>query len=273
MLYAKTMDTVFLYFGKKGNSDMMPTGMRYCLVLLLVNGACTLSSDGGGENPPSPGFDLANSDPAAVELADSVMEAMGGRENWDNTRFISWRSEGQHEISWDKRSGRVRIESFADSTTYLFHTGRNGGRVQVGEREILASDSLTAMLREGRQVWLKDSFRIVMPFTLKGDGLTLKYLGEERTDSARYNLLQISISGDGPAPAGRFLAFVDLADNLIKLYAKPDPVDPAMNDSVVRIGTYEKRGTIMLPSLEEGSGGPGDVQVHRRLPSEIFEEF
>ena len=42
------------------------------------------------DNPPAPGFDIEHSDPAAVELADSVMAAMGGRDNWDNTRFISW---------------------------------------------------------------------------------------------------------------------------------------------------------------------------------------
>ena len=39
------------------------------------------------ENPPADGFDLENSDEAAMDIADEVMKAMGGRANWDQTRF------------------------------------------------------------------------------------------------------------------------------------------------------------------------------------------
>ena len=72
-----------------------------------------------GVNPPAPGFNLQDSDPAAVELADSVMMAMGGREGWDNTRFISWNFFGRRDLVWDKQTGDVRIESQQDSTIYL----------------------------------------------------------------------------------------------------------------------------------------------------------
>ena len=62
-------------------------------LLAAVLYACstkTPESSISGANPAAEGFDMANSDPAAVELADSIMAAMGGRENWDKTRFISW---------------------------------------------------------------------------------------------------------------------------------------------------------------------------------------
>jgi hypothetical protein len=42
------------------------------------------------ENTADVNFDMLGSDKKAVELADSVMNAMGGRYNWDNTHFIRW---------------------------------------------------------------------------------------------------------------------------------------------------------------------------------------
>lgn len=47
--------------------------------LLLSCGKSKTDTPTPYENPSEEGFDLAHSDPAAVELADSVMSAMGGR--------------------------------------------------------------------------------------------------------------------------------------------------------------------------------------------------
>src|SRR5688572_3473140 len=97
-------------------------------------------------NPPAPGFDLANSDPAAVELADSIMAAMGGRKNWDETRFISWNFFGRRDLVWDKTEGNVRIESIPDSTTYLVNINNLKGRVKIKGQELTEPDSLQKML-------------------------------------------------------------------------------------------------------------------------------
>lgn len=256
---------------------MMPAGMRYCVLLLLVNCACNLSSEkrrnGSNENPPSPGFDIANSDPAAVELADSIMEAMGGRVNWDNTRFISWSFDGERELVWDRRSGNVRIESLPDSTTYLFRIGSGDGRVRIGGKEVVEPDSLSTLLQRGKRLWMNDSFWLVMLSRLKGDGVTLKYLGEERTDTARYNVLQITVSGAGKAPPGEYLAFVDLEDNLIKMISELDGAERDTGDFLMRWDDYRNYGNILLPASGDGNNGPQNIQVHRRLPDEIFEEF
>lgn len=252
---------------------MIPVRMRYCVLLWFISCSCTLSSEqdreGRNGNPPSPGFDLANSDPAAVELADSIMVAMGGRESWDNTRYITWRAGGEHELAWDRRTGNVRMESPGDSTTYLFRTGRAGGRVWIGEKELLEPDSLSVMLRDARSRWINDSFLLVMPFRLKEDGVTLRYLGEERTDSARYNLLQITISEESEAaPPGEYLAFVDLADNLIKVCATLDAASGDTGDLMVRWDNFTWHDNILLPTPSAGK-----VRVHGQLPAEMFEEF
>ena len=122
------------------------------LVMVLSLYACNrLNGTTGFENPASEGFDLANSDPAAVELADSIMVAMGGWENWDNTRFISWSSSGIRNLIWDKKEARVRIESLKDSTTYIVDLETLTGKVYIKGQEVTRSDSLKNMLTRAKK--------------------------------------------------------------------------------------------------------------------------
>ncbi|HEY4653627.1 MAG TPA: hypothetical protein VIH22_03890 [Cyclobacteriaceae bacterium] len=255
----------------------MGSGMRYCVVLLVINYACTTSSDDGrtaaAKNPPAPGFDLANSDPAAVELADSIMVAMGGRENWDNTRFISWNFEGRHDLVWDKQTGNVRIESSDDSAIYLLNVKTNKGRVLESGREVISPDSLSDKLRKARTIWANDSYWLVMPFRLKSNGVTLKYLGEERTDSARYNVLQLTITKTAVAPGGRYIAYVDLTDNLVKAWSDFSDSGPDTGETVLPWDNYRRYGNILLSADRTGGTGPRDVRVDSRLPDELFTEF
>src|SRR5690349_5913411 len=97
---------------------------------VLILAACG-KVEQDNSNTPEEGFNLEGSDPAAVELADSVMAAMGGRANWNKTRFISWSFSGRRNLVWDKQSGRVRIESLEDNTTYLVNVNNGQGRVRV----------------------------------------------------------------------------------------------------------------------------------------------
>ena len=122
------------------------------LVIVVSLYACNrLNETTGFENPASEGFDLANSDPAAVELADSIMVAMGGWENWDNTRFISWNSFGIRNLIWDKKEERARIESLKDSTTYLVDLKTLTGKVFIKGQEVTRSDSLKKHVEPGKK--------------------------------------------------------------------------------------------------------------------------
>jgi hypothetical protein len=51
------------------------------------------------KNPPAAGFDEAGSDAKAIQIADMAMEAMGGRKNWDKTRYIAWNFFGNRKLS------------------------------------------------------------------------------------------------------------------------------------------------------------------------------
>lgn len=45
--------------------------------------------------PAARGFKLENSDPQAVKLADKVMVKLGGWENWEKTRYVTWKFFGR----------------------------------------------------------------------------------------------------------------------------------------------------------------------------------
>ncbi len=49
-------------------------------------------------------------DPEAVELAERVLEAMGGEEAWAATRFIRFDFFGFRLHHWDRHTGRHRLE-------------------------------------------------------------------------------------------------------------------------------------------------------------------
>ena len=62
------------------------------------------------ENPAAPGFNAEGSDQKAITIEDSVMETMGGRQAWDNTRYLTWRFFGRRRHVWDKYTGDIRVE-------------------------------------------------------------------------------------------------------------------------------------------------------------------
>jgi hypothetical protein len=226
------------------------------------------------ENPAAEGFDLANSDPAAVELADSIMQAMGGRANWDKTRFISWNFFGRRNLVWDKHEGRVRIEAPGDSIIYLVNVKTGEGKVQVKGEELTQPDSVKKMLNEAKSIWINDSYWLVMPFKLKDSGVTLKYLGEDTlNDGGKCNILELTFKNVGDTPDNKYRIFVDLKDNLVKKWAY---YENASQDSASRIwpfDNYKKYGDILLSADRSDGRGPKDVKVSDELPDKVFTEF
>jgi hypothetical protein len=225
-------------------------------------------------NPPAEGFDLAHSDPAAVELADSVMKAMGGRGNWDKTRFISWNFFGRRNLVWDKHQGRVRIESQPDSTIYLVNLNSLEGRVQVKGQELTESDSLKKMLERGKSIWINDSYWLVMPFKLKDSGVTLKYLGEDTLQTgAKCNVMELTFKNVGDTPQNKYRVYVDLKDNLVKQWSYYNSAEQDSANFTRPWDNYKQYGNILLSADRSDSGGPRNVKVDDSLPDKIFVEF
>jgi hypothetical protein len=225
-------------------------------------------------NPPAPGFDLAHSDPAAIELADSIMMAMGGRRNWDETRFISWNFAGRRDLAWDKKTGDVRIESHPDSTTYLVNVNTLKGRVQIKGQELSEPDSLQKMLQRGKSIWINDSYWLLMPFKLKDTGVTLKYLGEDTTTTGiRCNVLQLTFKNVGDTPQNKYKVYVGTADNLVKEWAYYKDASQDAPSQVWPWDNYQQHGNLLLSADRSDNRGPRNVRIDSSLPRDVFTEF
>ena len=246
------------------------------IILIAISGCQQDSRDHAvnGVNPPAPGFDSPHSDPAAVELADSIMAAMGGRQNWDKTRYISWNFFGRRNLVWDKAEGNVRIESIPDSTTYLVNINSLKGRVQIKGQEITQPDSLQKMLAQGKSIWINDSYWLVMPFKLKDTGVTLKYLGEDTTRTGRKcNVLELTFQNVGDTPENKYRVYVDLKDNLVKQWAYYKEANQDSASQIWPWDNYKKYGNILLSADRSDDKGPRNVRVDEKLPSNVFTEF
>lgn len=252
--------------------------MKYVIALFLI-GALVWSCSGPApkslseRNPAAPGFDSIGSDPAAVQLADSIMEAMGGRENWDKTRFISWNFFGRRNLVWDKHQGRVRIESMPDSTTYLVNVNTGEGKVRIKGVELTDADSLKKMLSRAKSIWINDSYWLVMPFKLKDSGVTLKYMGEDTLMAQRYNVLQLTFSSVGDTPNNKYKLYVDIKDKLVRQWAFYADAKKDTPNFIRPWDSYQQYGSIKLSADRSDNGGPKSVTVADALPDSIFTEF
>jgi hypothetical protein len=254
--------------------------MKFKTLIILLPVIATLTAcnrpnnNEGFKNPAAEGFDQANSDPAAVELADSIMEAMGGWENWNNTRFISWNFFGNRNLVWDKKEERARIESLNDSITYLINLKTVTGKVWVKGQLITESDSLNKMLHRAKSIWINDSYWLVMPFKLKDSGVTLKYLGEDTLKTGgRCNVLQLTFNNVGDTPQNKYHVYVDLADNLVKQWAYYSNASQDTASFIRPWDNYKRYGRILLSADRSDGGGPKDVSVANTLDEKIFTEL
>jgi hypothetical protein len=242
--------------------------------VLFLGFACQQVSQTPLINPPAPGFNSAESDEVAVQIADKMMEAMGGRKNWDDTRCISWNFFGRRHLVWNKSTGDVRIDIPADSTTFLLNIQTIQGKAKIGSNEISHPDSLSKYLERGKRIWINDAYWLFMPFKLKDDGVTLKYVSEDTLPGALpADLLSLTFENVGVTPQNKYHVWVDKSDHLIKqwgFYRNRDQEEPPR---IWPWDNYQKYGEILLSGDRSDQSGPRQIQVFDELAESVFTSF
>lgn len=225
-------------------------------------------------NPPAPGFDAAGSDAKAIEIADAVMERMGGRAAWDSTRYITWKFFGNRQHLWDKHSGDVRIEGVGreDEKPYLILMNLHSkeGRAWHDGVEINDAAALAGMLENGESAWINDSYWIAMPYKLKDTGVTLKYAGEgTMVDERSAEVLELTFEGVGRTPENKYRVYVAKDSGLVEqwdFYAQASDPEPRFQ---VPWHNWQRHGSIML-SDDRGRGKHTGLAVLDAVPEGIF---
>ena len=190
---------------------------------------------------PSPRAETAASDPRAIEIADRVMKALGGRERWDRLRYLRWTFEvavndtlrpGRRH-SWNKHTGWHRVDgtnAAGQPYCYIENLNDSTGMAWVSGVRI-EGDSLKKLMRRAHATWINDSYWFLMPYKLRDPGVTLKYEGEVRDSTdAVHDRLALSFENVGMTPGDRYWVYVDRADHRIDRWehllqgAQPPPV-------------------------------------------------
>lgn len=221
-------------------------------------------------NPPAEGFDQAGSDSTAIQIADEVMQAMGGRQAWDSTRYITWNFFGNRSLLWDKHTGNVRIEVPQDSAVYLINIQEDTGKVMMHGQEITNPDSLNKYVEQGKKIWVNDSYWLFMPFKLKDSGVTLTYVGEDTIQGGKQaDVLELRFKNVGFTPENKYRVYVNKSDNLIKQWAYYPQASMDTPRFVTPWEGYQEYGNIMLAG-NRGERDITNIQVMDTVPDALF---
>lgn len=221
----------------------------------------------------SPSFNAEKSDQKAVDLADKVIAAHGGEENWNNTRYIEWNFLGARDLLWDKYTGNVRIDFPGQESTYLINVNEDTGRVKIGDRELTKADSLAQYIERGKQIWVNDSYWLVFPFKLKDPGVQLKYVGKDTTKNGEEaEVISLTFEKVGFTPQNKYKAYIDPQSHLLLQWDfYRNASDSAA--SFQNIWTdYQQYGDIMLSSGRD-ERELGNIKVAQEWNDKVFEEF
>jgi hypothetical protein len=243
------------------------------LGLMLLITSCSQAQKEKPDNPPMPDFNMQGSDPKAIQIADEVMKAQGGRKNWDATRYIAWNFFGFRKLIWDKYTGNVRVDYVNNDTKILVNINNGLGKVYKNGAEVTQPDSVAKYLKEGKEAWINDSYWLVMPFKLKDSGLTLKYLGEENTQAgAKADVLRLTFQGVGVTPQNGYKVYVDKNSHLVSQWAYFKEANQEKPGFVLPWQNYQTYGKIKL-SGDRGERKITDIHVFEKLPDAIFTSF
>lgn len=221
-------------------------------------------------NPPAEGFNAQGSDAKAIALADEAMEAMGGREAWDNTHYVCWKFFGRDALIWDKWTGNVRIDR-PNGMTLLSNINDGTGSAYMNGKQVMDADSVANLMETAKSIWINHSYWLVMPYKLKDSGVTLTYVGEEATEDGRAaDKLNLTFEAVGRTPQNMYNVWVDKESKLVTQWAHFSSNNDAEPRFINTWADYKKYGDIML----SGSRGDGrnmeDIMVFDELPESVF---
>ena len=215
---------------------------------------------------------FGQSDSRAIEIADNVMEAMGGQKNWDKTRYLQWNFFGRRLWYWDKKTGDVRCEITDKGVRITMNIHDLSGKVFAHDIVQTHRDSLDKYLNMGYRMWANDSYWLVMPFKLRDPGTTVKYHGKmSSAEDQQCDVLELTFSDVGVTPDNKYLIYIDPESNRViqwDYYREYTDSEPRMSTAWTG---YQKYGKIFL-SDGRGKRGLSEIAVYKKLPPELFSD-
>jgi hypothetical protein len=251
------------------------------LALVLI-GAClaagcapadTEAPPAGGSESAAPAGSVGSSpsrepDPRALEIADQVVEAMGGHEAWEATRYVTWVNFGKRLEVWDKQTDDIRVEN--DATVVLMNARTREGRAFKFGREITDPEELARALEFGWEAFQLDRHEMLLPFLLRDEGIHLEYLGDGEAEGRPTDVLRVTFDEGAPYSRAEYRLHIDRESRLLvqwDYYVDRGDERPRF---YLPWSNYEKYGRLLLSDVR-GPERHLEVHVFDELPASVFE--
>ena len=170
--------------------------------------------------------EMPDSDPRAVQIADQVMKALGGKERWAALAGLRWTFQSANGDTlrpgrihtWDMRTGWHRVEgkNRQGQAFVLVHSmdGTQSGAWMDGTA--IEGDSLAKLAKRAKSLWTNDTYWMLMPYKLRDPGVHLKYDGEARDGDTVYDKLALSFENVGETPGDHYWVYVNRANHRVE---------------------------------------------------------
>lgn len=206
----------------------------------------------------------------AYRLAAASLEAMGGAEAYDKTRYLSWVFFGRRFHVWDKHTGNIRIE-YDNNKVVLMNIHDKKGRAWENGVEITDTDELAKRMDWGYKTWINDSYWLVMPYKLRDPGVNLAYTRDDQmSDGNNAYVLTMTFNDVGVTPENKYEVFISKDTMLVSEFAYYAKAENDTPDFSRPWENWAKHHDIML-SDTRGELSMAPVMVHKALPVSVFE--
>lgn len=206
-------------------------------------------------------------------LKKGVLEAMGGKKNYDKTRYIQWTFFGNQSLIWDKQKSRVRIDFLKENSVYILNLNDKTGKILKKGEVQTHPDSLNKFLEEARRIWINHSYWLVMPWKLDDPGVSLKYMGETKTqDGNDAEYLEMTFKEVGVTPDNKYWIYFDKNTHLISQWSHFSKYTDEKPRFTMPWKDYKPYGKILL-SGDRGERKLTDIAVYNKIDEKVFEDF
>ena len=245
--------------------------IKFLALLIIISIACNNPQVTGVTSPPLQ-TPKATGDSIALQLARDVILACGGLEEWNAIHYLSFNFFDSRLWYWDKWSNRYRVESLRRSyriagtldgkETYLFANGK----VETN------ADSLSAYGKLAHNVWINDTYWLMMPFKLLDEGVQLSYKGVLPIDSTTSaKCIELTFDSVGVTPENKYLIYIDSTNHSIIHWSYFEQ----KNDTLPQLSNawtdYKSYGNIKLSS-GRGERSLKDIKIAENVPDHFFKD-
>lgn len=209
-------------------------------------------------------------DARAQEIADRVMQRLGGAAAWEKLHYVTWNFFGRRRHVWDKWTGDLRIEN--GPRVILMNVNSGKGRVFESEIEVTTAAERDRALEQGRAMWINDAYWMFMPYKLRDPGVHLAYVGADKlaADGRAADVLEMTFESVGLTPQNRYRVLVAQDTGLVEQWSyfenAADP-EPKFTQPWSR---WQKFRTVEM-CTDHGDGKDWEIAVFDELPRSVFE--